>query len=552
MSNPKLNKAAQKLVQESQQASKHTTERLMQWLLRAFLVSGQHARFAGAGFVLPTTAALLLVVSLVVGAMLFRTSSRTQSVLAQRQQQVIYNAATPAIDRARAKVEALFDKGIETRVTGLVPAEIQLHAAMINDGSTGGLAQKLDAGGDEYYTLPDETRLDINPNIDGNLDNAWAYPADLDGDGTDDATVAYSIIFQTPSRDDPNQLQDQTTAAVEGRAEALQVRHAPYSPAQDQNNKCATQDLDGLAGLQEQGWFPDGINTSILRKNFQVNAVVIPHALGNNTLSTLEFHQDRRLDRGNKWGAWFRNDLEVFPGPLFQWNGAMHTEGNMIIGQGNQGLNDPNRNNPSFISYLVSSPESCLDIQEASTVSVTERVDAGNQSVDFQGQFVGGKIGRISNATTEASIHHLYDPTDPTRPIEQEFRPANDSTTTGPTDDSLEPIPLFTEDRNENRDAGDQDGTGSRVAAWDNSQFVARDRMENEEEEPPFVDDTYRADNRFGPKPVYDSDNSLAGLGRVNAGCIGAFKRRIERRKSPGIYGVIGVLVNPHPDVKSQ
>ena len=31
-----------------------------------------------------------------------------------------------------------------------------------------------------------------------------------------------------------------------------------------------------------------------------------------------------------------------------------------------------------------------------------------------------------------------------------------------------------------------------------------------------------------------------------------AFKRRIERRKSPDTHGVIGVLVNPHPDVKSQ
>jgi len=513
MSNPKLNKAAQKLVQEIPQDSKNTTERLMQWLLRAFLVSGQHARFAGAGFVLPTTAALLLVVSLVVGAMLFRTSSRTQSVLAQRQQQVIYNAATPAIDRARAKIEVLFDDSIETRVTGLVPAETQLHAAMINDNTTGGLAQRLDAGGNEYYTLPDETRLDINQ--DSDQDNAWAYPADLDGDGTTDATVAYSIIFQTPDSDDANQLQDQTAAAVEGRANALQVRHAPYSPAQDQNNQCSTQELDGLA-LQEQGWFPDGINTAILRKNFQVNAVVIPHALGNNTLSTLEFHQDRRLDRGNKWGAWFRNDLEIFPGPLFQWNGAMHTEGNMIIGQGNQGANDPNQGNPSFISYLVSSPESCLDIQEASTVSVTERVDSGNQTVNFQGQFVGGKIGRIPNNMPEQSIHHLYDPTNPTRPIEQQLAPGNDSTTTDPTDDSLEPIPLFTEDRNENRDGGDQDGTGSRVAAWDNSQFVARDRMENQEEEPPFVDDTYRADDRYGPKPVYDDDNSLQGLGQVS------------------------------------
>ena len=61
-----------------------------------------------AGFVLPTAVMLLLVLSLIVGAILLRTINRTEQVMLSRRDRIIYNAATPAIDRAKAKLEFMF------------------------------------------------------------------------------------------------------------------------------------------------------------------------------------------------------------------------------------------------------------------------------------------------------------------------------------------------------------------------------------------------------------------------------------------------------------
>ena len=507
MSNSKPNKSFKALRREMQQVSQSANQSLLRWALRNLMLAEQQQKqFAGSGFVLPTAMLLLLVTSLVVGAMVFRTSQRTNSVIAGRQEQVIYNAATPAIDRAKAKLEVLFDKSKETRITGVVPAELDLRRALRNDGT--GVAQKLDAGGNEFYTLPGETRLDIGnaqrPGTpvepDNGPDNAWYYRTDLDGDGTDDATVAYSIIFEVPEdANNDGEIKDELAklddAAILARANALQVRTGPYSPNANANSAC--QGVDIPAGAP--GWFPDVDDTSTLRKNFQVNAIVVPDGGGNNTISTLEFQQDRRFDRGNKWGAWFRNDLEIHPGPAFRWNGAMHTEGSLIVG------------NTSFTSFLVSSPASCLDIEESSTVSTTERIDPATETVSFQGQFLTGITA--DNNTGGGSVHHLFDANNPRNPIPQTLNSGSDSVSSGnPLDIALDPFILFSEDRNEAR-GGDPTTKSLRDGGWKDSDFVTRKRMKNDQEVQPFVDDTYRADNFYGPKPAYTQDVTLASEG---------------------------------------
>ncbi|MGF1480846.1 MAG: hypothetical protein ACFB4I_15400, partial [Cyanophyceae cyanobacterium] len=101
--------------------------------------------------------------------------------MSERENQVVYNAATPAIERAKAKLEYLFQS--DDRFPVGVPGEELLSDLMLT----------LD-----LYTLPDETRIDIND--DGNLDNAWAYKIDSnrDGDTEDEAdnTIAYSILMR--------------------------------------------------------------------------------------------------------------------------------------------------------------------------------------------------------------------------------------------------------------------------------------------------------------------------------------------------------------------
>jgi len=85
------------------------------------VVNPRAARSSKAGFILPTAMMLLVVMSLVVGAILIRTLNRTQQAVGIREDRVIYNQATPAIDRAKAKLEYLFK--IDPRLPAGVPSE---------------------------------------------------------------------------------------------------------------------------------------------------------------------------------------------------------------------------------------------------------------------------------------------------------------------------------------------------------------------------------------------------------------------------------------------
>ncbi|MGB3767831.1 MAG: hypothetical protein WA947_14840, partial [Phormidesmis sp.] len=74
----------------------------MSGLLRSLFLINKPTRAGESGFVLPTTVLLLLVMTLTVGALSFRTVSRTQSVFLAREQKTIDNVAAPAVDRAKA------------------------------------------------------------------------------------------------------------------------------------------------------------------------------------------------------------------------------------------------------------------------------------------------------------------------------------------------------------------------------------------------------------------------------------------------------------------
>jgi hypothetical protein len=105
MSNRQLAQAFQQFSREAQRLYKNLNRKLIDWLLRSALVSTRRGQNPVAGFILPTTILLLLVVTLTVGAITLRAVDRNTQVIANTQQKVIYNAATPAIDRARAKIE---------------------------------------------------------------------------------------------------------------------------------------------------------------------------------------------------------------------------------------------------------------------------------------------------------------------------------------------------------------------------------------------------------------------------------------------------------------
>jgi hypothetical protein len=497
MSTPKLIRAIQHLSRHTSRMVQMLPKILVRWLLRNWLLIGRRTA-AQAGFVLPTTILLLLVVTLTVGAIGYRTFTRSQQVIGERQQKVIYNAATPAIDRAKAKLEFLFDVDKGDKRGGGVPKDLQLMGMMLNDGRDLGGGYKVDPlAGQDPYTLPQETRIDING--DGRKDNAWWYNADLDGDGVttgvNDGRVFYSMIFTAPG--DPAVLR---SADVNARATAKPfplVRNAPLSNATQTSNACSTLQnaanpaARNLQLINGEGWFPDETNSTKLRKNFQVDAYVVPNN-PNSTVATLEFQQDREASQGFKWAAWFRNDLEIFPGPPFNWNGAMHTEGNLVIG-GNQ-----------FRSYMISSPFSCLYDEKGSEITATNvKEDVAKGIPKFQGQFITGTI-RDNNYNGSVSVDIFNGASTP--PQNQTMTAGNDSLNppggSGPAIFSLDPVKLQVEGVSAGRTIPDP--AANRDGKWEKSTIAKR--LVNAQEDSPYVDDTFRADNRWGPYPRWGRD----------------------------------------------
>ncbi len=494
MSTRKLTRAVQHLFHQVSKLVRTITKGLVNWLLRGLLMVGRRSPASKAGFVLPTTVLLLLIVTLTVGSITLRTFTRTNQTIGDRQQRVIYNTATPTIDRAKAKLEFLFNPQRDTRFPGGVPGESQLMAMMLNDGQTiGGIQVPLLtlSNGNDPYRFPDETRIDLNR--DGQPDNAWRYRADTDGDGREDASVVYSIIFGADAPAAP--LEDTQLPAVRARANRLQVRHGPLSNATEVSAACRASE-DGLPDPIESGWFPNPGRSGELRKNFQVNAYVLPDN-SNGTASTIEFHQDRQINRGNLWGAWFRNDLEIFPGPQFNWNGAMHTEGNLVVGKPGSG---------TFTAYLISSKDSCLYSRESSKISIASR--AAEQGFPaFQAQAISGTIR--DNDFGGNSVFHLYNAANPITTGDNNVRldDTRDSVVNNgprPGGFALDPVALLTQDVSVARGvAAPNIASTYRDAAWADRRMVQEGRIVNESQPTPSVDDGYRADNRFGPRPRY-------------------------------------------------
>ncbi|MEM9213480.1 MAG: hormogonium polysaccharide biosynthesis protein HpsA [Cyanobacteria bacterium P01_F01_bin.150] len=496
---------------------------LMVSLLRCLFLFSQPSRIER-GFILPTTVLLILVVTLAVGSMTLRTLNRTSQVAGDRQQRIIYNAATPTMDRAKAKLEFLFDTQRNPLYPNGIPDQAVLNDMMLNDsladnnyiisfeGCDGNQKDPFTFPADEcdYTSAEAETRIDIDG--DGNNDNAWSYRIDMNEDGTLDASVAYSIIFNKPSNSDANnKLENASDIAISNRAQALQVRHGPLSiPIQD--NGCGS--VGGDTAESDDGWSKPVQGGATLYKNFQINVFVKPDDPAT-TVSTLEFHQDRKIDEGNKWGAWFRNDLEIYPGAEFNWNGAMHTEGNLFMG------------NTNFEGYLISSPASCYYSQADSEVTVADR-SAPVQANNFEGQIISAQLkdndwdqndnsskfhlfradGNITNADIKA-LNITNDSVD------------EDGSSSAPADYLLDPVVLATQDiskaRNFPSDTATEDGNPapSRAEEWpkDTNDFFDRKRLYNQTEDTPSVDDSFRADNRYGPKARIDGQDIPGKIG---------------------------------------
>ncbi|MDB9527761.1 hormogonium polysaccharide biosynthesis protein HpsA [Oscillatoria sp. CS-180] len=475
--------------------SRQPLKRFMQSLLRLlFRLTGR--RTPQAGFVFPTTLLLVLMVLLTVSALTYRTFTRSTQVIGQREQQVIYNSATPAIDRAKAKLEFLFRE--DDRYPTATPNSDFLANMMLPETDrlpggvvTGETLQPL-AGITDAYTLPDETRLDLNG--DGKRDNAWSFKTDINGDGTaeDEEIAVYSILVdhQAPDPSGGSDIDVQAQVTNE-KAQALVTRTGPLATtlAGSECPNAAAVDLEG-------GWTEAQGN---IQKNFQVNVFVANSNPANQAFETLEFQQSRIASRANKWGAWFRYDLGIFPGADFKWNGAMHTDGSLIVAR-------------EITSYMVTSHNSCIYTEDASEITLGEVTADANAGIEaFQGQAIKGQL-KDNNFSGGNVEFHLFDGRGQ-EPILGTFLTEGNHSIAGagrPADVAMNPIALFLEDKTEHINPDNW----NRRDGWDDSDFVQQKRIRNDETARPYVDDFFRADNRWGPKPRYDSRDLNVSLDR--------------------------------------
>jgi len=469
------------------------------------------------GFVLPVAIFLIILMGLIVGTMLTRSTNRSLQTVSEKSNQVIVNAATPAIDRAKAKLEFLFS-GKDPRFTGL-PTDAAFTSMLLNNGSAPVAATVPRTS----YDFPDEVRLDING--DGTLDNAWAFLQNADASGTSQ-TVAYSILQNTVYPTTGTTVYSRTSDDT-NKAKNLVIRGGPVASTQAASGNCGANATNASLQAAQQGWDP--VSSASYLRDFQINAVAInPQADRNSrTVATLELQQDREADSLNKWGAWFRNDLAIYPGPFFNWNGAMHTEGNIYVSAGN-----------GIHFFLITAPPSCLfsktnsEITMSGTLSNTTDPSSG---VYFLGNIAYGTVRDGNFNNDKAVIFDIYSSSIACASTSSCATPPptwtligaggtggpnssiGNSSVTAPDLIALDPIAIQTTGTSQSRasiagtSSGQTNGINARNLSsgtvinttWTGQSVYTGGRVYNYSVTQPFVDDLYRADNIYGPVPRY-------------------------------------------------
>ncbi|MEL6357239.1 MAG: hypothetical protein AAFQ37_09955, partial [Bacteroidota bacterium] len=264
------------------------------------------------------------------------------------------------------------------------------------------------------------------------------------------------------------------------------------------------------ARAPSQGW--QVVSEAALEKNFQITAFVSNGRNPGRTNSALELQQVRVAQRGNTWGAWFKYDLELHPGSDFNWNGAMHTDGNLMLNKG-------------FRGHMISSHNSCLYSARSSEITMAEVDNDGGGvdissagSQDFQGQLVSSSLALGTMTVDSNPRFHIFNNQNNAPSLNNSITNTTDSVQGADYDDlsdiALDPVALFTENISRHRGTG----TWSRDTSWTTNSFRTGGRVFNQNQSPPYLDDFFRADNRYGPRPNYENYNWITSTedGAIN------------------------------------
>ncbi|BAZ68601.1 MAG: hormogonium polysaccharide biosynthesis protein HpsA [Pelatocladus maniniholoensis HA4357-MV3] len=341
--------------------------------IRTLFINEKRRSTVNGGFVLPTVIMVSLVVVLLTTAILFRSFERSKNASNVRVNEVVLNAASPAIERARAKLDALFEDPTLPRGT---PSDSALYDALKKD----------------KYRLGDETRLKLAYDLDNpqngidtdnpsrieddeTLKTAWKFAVDTDNNGKKDSYVLYGIYFRSPSKNSSGQFDRQRSP--------LDARTPPMDDAST-NQQCSTSaGFSSLVG--NSSWYK--LQSGNLGKSFFVYTINVPitesefNSLtdktgyeaykGNKGFVALEFQQDRSRIPLPYNAVWFENDLEIVTGSTeVKLNGRIHTNGNLLVGVTNSG--------GSLKFRQVSSKSSCFYNQENGLMTVGGNVGNGS------------------------------------------------------------------------------------------------------------------------------------------------------------------------------
>ncbi|WAS06595.1 hypothetical protein LQF76_06850 [Gloeomargaritales cyanobacterium VI4D9] len=521
---------------------------IVSWLLGAYYRGQKNS-----GFILPTATLLIVVAFLIMISLLARTANRVALVSGQRERIAVEGPSAESVDRARAKIEFLFTREKELPTNPLEDTIEDFLGNRQRDLATKQVVapRKLD----DIYTLPDENRCQAQNGDcvttggaftpDG-IAPTWSYRVDLNGNGTvDDPTdgiAVYSIlgrVFRDGKSAVPVSDPGKTHLTKrQDRAANFLVNNAP-TKAESPDEFCE----GALSGTVDgnTGRFLTGSSAEEL-KNFQIYALTIPNRQNDATLTSnaVVFQQDRRFTGANKWGAYFRYDLEIFPGPQFNWNGAMHTEGSLFITSGG----------PGFNSYLISAPNSCYFLPSV------------NSQISARGLFMTGTV-RDGNNNPGNSVVHLQPAgrIAPTQLIQLSTtggfpNPTGPGTFASqdsvldrfvPEDLAMDPLYLITNNLPvaRRREGGSESYSTYKDPNWGGA--LASRIQVDKCEAPPYVDDTFRADDRLGPKPSYargscDGAETWESLGKAGDPITGKpeWTSNNPPADAPDEYGVDG------------
>lgn len=361
------------------QIGRTLTRKVMQWLLRTLMKSRRSPQLQK-GFVLPTVTMVMLVVVLLTTAIMLRSFDRSKNASNYRVNQAVMNAAEPALDRAKQKLNELFDPSSGTRGT---PSEIQFNSKL----------------GETKYTFADETRLQLAYDIDGNGSirddpnsdlriretnvNAWRFPVDTDNNGRYDSFTLYSILFRSPTR---------TATGFNRKRNPLEARTPPMDEGA-LGGFCAAAAGTSASLVGDSDWYQAG---GSLKKPFFIYVATVPitdltqlkdqdgNALTNNAnyeeykgnqgFSALEYQQDRSVAPPSNNAVLYEDDLDIFSGPGLRLNGRVFTNSNLFVSEFNYtGAGE-------LELYQVSSDESCFYRPENSQIIVAGNTGYGDAS----------------------------------------------------------------------------------------------------------------------------------------------------------------------------